>query len=145
MVGNEQWNAAVAMHAAAKTCNRSLDVEQCGRRALAKRYDQGWFDQLDLAVEVRSAGLRLRRFGRAISRWPAFEDVGNVDVRAALHAQGREHVVEQSPGLADEGFALGIFFRAGRLADEEPLCFRIAHSRNRFVARPADRKSTRLN
>ena len=48
-----------------------------------------------------------------------------------------EHVVEQPAGLSHEGLALGVFLRARRLADEQPLGVDVAHAGHRLVARPA--------
>ena len=63
----------------------------------------------------------LGRLGRAVVGRPALEHVGDVDVAAARDAKRREHVVEQPPGLPHERLASRIFFRARRLADEQPL------------------------
>ena len=73
--------------------------------------------QLDLALEERAADLRLLRGRRAVSGRTPVDDVGDVHVRLA-QPDGREHLVEQLAGAADERLALQVLVAAGRLADQ---------------------------
>ena len=74
------------------------------------------------------------RLGRAVAGRPALEDVGDVDVLAALHSERRQHVVEELPGLSDEGLALRVLLGARRLADEQPFGADVAHAGHRLLA-----------
>ena len=73
--------------------------------------------QLHLALEERPAHLRLLRRGRAVSGRAPVDDVGDVDVRFA-QTDGRQHLVEQLAGAADERLAFQVLVAAGRLADQ---------------------------
>ena len=139
MIGHDQRRASIAMHAIAQARDRSVDVEQPACGALAERDDQAWRDQFDLPVEIRSAGLRFERLGRAVVRRTAFQDVGDVDVPGAIEFERHQHVVEQLPSRADERFTLRILVRARRLADEHPLRVGAANAGHRIASRLAQR------
>ena len=91
---------------------------------VAERRDHLRLDQLDLAEEVRLAGLDLVRLRVAVAGRAAFEDVRHKDVVPGNPDSG-EQPVEQLPGLADEGDALLVLVEAGSLADEHQVGARV--------------------
>ena len=90
------------------------------RGEVAERRDEGRPDQLDLAEQVRLAGLDLVGLRVAVPGRAALEDVRDVDV-AAREPDPGEEPFEQLPRLADEGHALLVLVEAGRLADEHQV------------------------
>src|SRR4029079_19410458 len=95
--------------------------EKVGSRDLAQRDDHLRPYQLDLAMQERLAGERLAGLRVAVAGRAAFHAICDVDVRAALETDGRQHVVEEPPRLPDEGLALRVFLRPRSLADEHPV------------------------
>src|SRR5690606_17883666 len=73
--------------------------------------------QSDLLAEVPLAGIDLNGLGVAISRWPTFEDVGDVNGLPRDPDLG-EQLVQQVSRPADERLALEILVPPRRLADE---------------------------
>jgi hypothetical protein len=64
----------------------------------------------------------------------ALQDVGDVGVLAAAHADGAQHRVEQLPAPADEGLALAVLVRTRCFADHQPLRALVADTKNRLGA-----------
>ena len=95
--------------------------------------------QRDLPFQVRPAGRHFGRFRRAVAGRPALHGIGDVDVVAAREIEGRQHVVEQLAGLADEGFALASSSAPGpsptnsqsgsRSPTPSTACLRCSHKR----------------
>ena len=73
------------------------------------------------------------RSGRAVARRAALDDVGDVNV-GPLQAHRLDHLVQQLPGAADEGFALLVFVGAGAFADEHQLSARVADAEHDLLA-----------
>src|SRR5262245_48082808 len=105
---------------------RLLPREELGGE-VAKRRDERWLDQLNLAEQVALAGLDLVRHRVAVPGRPAFQDVRDVDV-ASLQADAGQKLIEQLPCLADERKALLVLVEARRLADEHQLGVRVTHA-----------------
>src|SRR5687767_1458200 len=115
-----------------------LAREKLGRE-IAERRDDHRLDELDLPEEMRLArrdllGLRVPVAGR-----PAFEDVRDEDVRAR-EADSAEQLVEELPRLPDEGDALLILVKTGRLPDEHEVRIRAARAEDNLC--PALRQCT---
>jgi len=104
------------------------------QRELPEGHDHLRLDQLDLAAEVRTAGVELVGLGIAVLRRTALDDVGDVDVIARqLHRL--DDVGEQLSGAADKRFALQVLVASGRLADEHQISVRIAGAPDDLRAR----------
>ena len=84
------------------------------------------------------AGVLLHRERIAVVRRAALDDVGDIDV-LALHADDRQHVVEQHARLADKGLALQVLVGAGALADEQHLGVMAADAEDDVCARLTQR------
>ena len=95
-----------------------------GRGAAEQHHHLGRH-QLDLALEEGTADLRLLRGGRAVSGRAPVDDVGDVHVGFA-QADGRQHLVEQLAGTADERLALQVLVASRRLADQHEARLRRA-------------------
>ena len=112
--------ATILVHATTQAGNRGLACQQAHRGDPAERDDQFRLYQLDLALQVRLACQRFFRLGVAVARRPAFDDVGDVDIRATPQLDRRQHAVEELPGLSHERLALRVLVRTGAFAHEEP-------------------------
>src|SRR5581483_12148884 len=75
------------------------------RGEVPERRDDLRLDQLDLAEEMRLAGLDLVRLRVAVSGRAAFQNIRDVHVLAA-QADPEQELLEQLSGLADERHAL---------------------------------------
>src|SRR5207237_10109016 len=82
------------------------------------------------------AGLKLIALRRAVLRRSTLHHVGDVHIFAA-YPHSSDHVVEQLPGAADEGFALLIFIGAWSLADKHDFRSRIPYAENYVLASAA--------
>ena len=134
MVSHDERHPGVAVHPPAQAGDAGIAVEQRLRGEAPHGDDQLGLDQLDLAQQVRRALPYLLRLRVAIARRAAFQDVGDIHVLAALQADRGEHVVEQPPGLPDEGLAQPVFLGAGRLADQQPVGVLIADAQHGLLA-----------
>src|SRR5262249_28673810 len=83
MERRDQLRAVVAEDPAAQFRDRILGPQQRLRRELSKRDDDFRLDHIDLLEEKGLAGLNLVRLRIAVLRWPALDDVRDVDVVAA--------------------------------------------------------------
>lgn len=100
---------------------------------LAKGDNDFGADDVDLLEEEWDAGVGFVGLGGAVLRGPALDDIGDVDL-FALEAHGGDHVVEELATPAYEGQALGVFVRAGALADEHELGVGVAVAEDELVA-----------
>jgi hypothetical protein len=94
------------------------------RGEVAQSGDDLRLDELDLAEEMRLAGLDLVRHRIAVARWPAFQDVRHEDQVPAEPDAG-EKLVEELPRLADERESLLVLVEARGLADEHQVRVRV--------------------
>ncbi len=94
MISRNQRNAAMVMQFAAQTADGRIGREQIRSRDFAQRHDQFWLDQFDLPRKLRRAGRRFLRRGVAIAGRAALDDVGDINVFAALQSDCRQHIVE---------------------------------------------------
>ena len=111
------------------------------RREVAERRDDARLDQLDLAEEVRLAGLDLVRLRVAVARRAALQDVRDVDVAARVRPIPSSRLLEQLARLADERDALLVLVEAGRLADEHQVGVRVARAEDDLGAALGERGS----
>jgi hypothetical protein len=135
MVGNDQRQAGIGVHAPAQAGDRGVGGEQRLRGEAPHREDQLGLDEVDLRVQVRRAPRDLLRLRIAVARRPALEHVADIDVLLAGQVDGGEHVVEQAPGLADERFAEAVLLRARRLAHQQPVGLLVADPEHGLGAR----------
>ena len=121
MIGHDQRQAAVAeaVSFAAQFAEWRVGLEQLLSRDAADSNDNARLQQIDLRFEVTPAMIRFILRWIAIVGRPAFQHVGN-EYFAARKTNRPQHLVQQFPGTADEGFAAPIFFRSRRLADDHP-------------------------
>ena len=88
----------------------------------------GRTDQVELELQVRTAGIDLVRLGITVAGRAALHDVGDVH-RVSPDAQLLPHqLVEELAAAADERQALLVLLRTGTLTDE--------HERRRIRSRP---------
>src|SRR6266540_897814 len=99
------------------------------RGEVPERRDQLRLDQLDLAEEVRLAGLDLVRLRIAVARRAALDHVRDVHV-LARQADPLEELVEELARLADERIALLVFVEARGLPDEQEVCVGVSDAEN---------------
>ena len=93
MVGHNQLGPAELVHASAQPGERLSLPQQIRGRRRAQRHNHLRPHHLNLLVQELHAGVGLVRLRRAIPRWPAFHNVGNVDL-FALQPHRRDHVVQ---------------------------------------------------
>src|SRR6202034_1198886 len=123
MIRHDQWCVQLAevVHPPAQPCERGIGREQVLRRDAPDREDQPRLQQRDLAQQVRQAGGDLLRLRVAVAGLPALEHVGNVDVAAAVEADGGQHFVEQLTGDAHERLAGAVLLGPRGFADYQPV------------------------
>src|ERR1019366_2231506 len=127
MIGGDQFRAAVVEPFAAEFRNALSGLQHGLRRASAEAADYLGLNHAELAKQIRRACCDLVRFRQAIFGWAAFDDVADVNVRAAK-AHRLDHLREKFSGAADERFALSVFVAARAFADKDELGFRIAYA-----------------
>src|SRR6266550_7000118 len=115
--------------AAAQVRHGVVDGEQRFGGDCSEGDDDLGFDGGNLPHQKRRTGFTLFTLGRAIVWWTALDDVCDVDL-LAFQSHRLDHVVEQLPGTAYEGFALLIFVSAGSFADEHQFRLRISYAKN---------------
>ncbi len=126
MIGDDEGHALITVQAAAQRSDAGVGVEQRLAGEAPHGEDQLGPDQFDLAREKRRALRHFRVLGIAVSRRPALEHIGDVDVLPALQVDAREHAVEQFPRLTNKGLAARVFFGAWRLAHQQPVGLLVA-------------------
>ena len=134
MVGDDERRAFVVVHLAAQAGEARFGAEEADRRSLAERHDEARLEELDLAVEIRSARRRFLGARRAIAGRAALHHVGDVRLAPTRDADRREHAVEELAGLAHEGLALLVLVGAGALSHEEPRRGFVAYAEHRLLA-----------
>ncbi len=141
MIRRHQGRAAVGLPGAAQLRDAEGLAEQPVHRRGAQGHDDAGPDQINLLVQVGNAGGhlvggRLAVAGGLAERiGPALQDVADIDVRP-LQAHGLDDFGEQLAGLADKRFALFVFVRARRLANEHERGVNAADAKdNRFARR----------
>src|SRR6476660_1043110 len=82
MKRRHQFNTVIAVPVTAHFGNRNLALKQRLHRKLAQTDDDLGANEIDLFFEKRLAGGDFVRFGIAIFRRPAFDDVCDIDVFA---------------------------------------------------------------
>ncbi len=117
------------MRATTQAADRLFGPEQIVCRDPPDRKDQARLDQRDLAVQKRLTGGGLLGVRVAVARWPALDDVGDVDL-IAPEPDRLEHGVEQLPGAPDERLSLAILVGARRLADHHQARLPVADAKN---------------
>src|SRR5450759_184398 len=86
------------------------------RKAPQGNYDAR-LDQGQLAVQVLTAGHNLIRQWVAVTRWPALDDVGDVDL-LSTQVYGAQQLLQVLAGCADKRPALVIFMETRPFTDE---------------------------
>ena len=103
-------------------------AEQPLRGEAAERHTDGRTDQVELELQVRTAGIDLVRLGITVAGRAALHDVGDVH-RVSPDAQLLPHqLVEELAAAADERQTLFVLLRTGTLTDE--------HERRLIRSRP---------
>ena len=134
MVGDHDRSARALEALAARGRDCDLAIEQGLGGRTAERDQQLRLHERDLAIEIRLAGGDLAAFWSAVVWRSALDRICDIDVFSALQPDRREHVVEQAPGLADEGLATLVLLRARRLAHQHPACLAVAHAGHGLLA-----------
>jgi hypothetical protein len=99
----------------------------------ADRQNDLRLQQLDLAFEILATGGSFFGFGVTIVRGPALQDIGDENAVTGLPNRS-QHFVEQLAGSTNEWLAASIFFCAGRLANDQPVCIRVTDAEDRVRA-----------
>ena len=131
-----QLRAAVIEDAASKPRNRIERSQQRLSAELAQRDNHFRLDDVDLLKQKRLARLDFVRFGIAVLRRPALDDVGDVDV-LALEIDRLDDLRQQLSRPSDERNALEIFIPAGGFPDEHQRGVRVAGAEDNL--RPSER------
>src|SRR5690606_20092396 len=87
------------------------------RRCRAEQKQKLRLNKLDLPHKEWPADQCLLRRRCPVTRWTPVDDVGDVDVRLA-EPNGRQHLIKQLPGAADNRLALEVLLTPGSLADD---------------------------
>lgn len=90
-------------------------------------------DEPDLIFQITDAGVLFVRLRVAVVRGAAFDNVGDIDLRA-VEPDGGEHRVEQLAGAADERLAERVFPFAGPFADKHQSGVPVADAENGLMA-----------
>src|SRR6266850_7802664 len=125
-----EFDAVITVPVAAHLGNRNLALKQRLHGELAESDDDLGTNEIDLFSEKRLAGGDFIRFRIAIFRWPAFDDVRDVNVVALEPHTFGDDVGQKLAGASDKGLALKIFVAPRSLADKHQLSVGIAHAKN---------------
>lgn len=126
MIRRHERRAAIGLPVAAQFCDAERFSKQTFDGGRAESDENFRADQINLLVQIRNARFHFLRSWLAISGGlagrvgPAFQNVGDVNVRARKSG-GLDDFREQLSGATDERFALFVFIRARRFADEHQL------------------------
>ena len=101
MVGDDERDAPVRVHLAAQFSQALPGPQQGLRRGAPQCEDHRGTDQGQLAVQVRQAGRDFIRQGLPVLRWPALDDVGDID-RFARQVNRSQDVVQERPRASHE-------------------------------------------
>ncbi|MNX94377.1 hypothetical protein D3C86_1266050 [compost metagenome] len=104
--------------------------ETCGE--VAKKQQVFRLGKRDLSLDEGAADIHLGLRRRAVARRPPGHDIAEHD-GAALKPDGRQHAVEQKPGLAGEGKALAVVIRVRHRADDHDGGGGITFGENRIA------------
>jgi hypothetical protein len=74
-----------------------------------------------LSIEIGTASRSFTDSGIAILRRPALEQICNEN-GIPRQSDRSQHFIKQLAGAADEWFTAPVFFGAGRLANDHPVC-----------------------
>ena len=116
----ERRNDAHSIHIekfSAQLRNRRRDLKHGLRGKGAETADDFRTDGGELSSQKWIAGRDFVRFGIAVVRRPAFQDVADVDV-FALEIDGFDDLREKLAGASDERQTLLVFVEARRFTDE---------------------------
>jgi hypothetical protein len=121
------------MPATAQLAHCAARSEQAFDSNRAERDQYGWLNNIDLFDEVRAARLHFSGRRRPIPKTarrcvrPAFENVRDVNVFSReIHRLNNSR--QQLSGASDKWFALLIFIRTGRFADEHQIGVGVSYS-----------------
>ena len=126
MKRRHERRAAIRLPVAAQFRDANGLAQQSFNGSCAESDDDFGPDQINLLVQVRNARRHFfrRRFTVAVTLAgrvrPAFQDVRNINIRARKSGR-RNYFRQQLSRRPDERFALRIFIRARRFADEHKL------------------------
>src|SRR5688572_14431641 len=132
MIGHYQWHAVISVNSAAQFANSFSRVQQRLGGKSPERHDHAWLDQLDLANEVRTAGLNFIRHRIAIAGRAMLQDVANVDI-AARKFNRSENLVEELTCLPDKWSTEFVFGGAGRFTNTHEVGAGIPFTGNRIL------------
>ena len=107
--------------------NADLAFQQCLSRPIAQRTHELGPDHLDLLHEERLASIHFIRFRVAIVRWPAFDDVRDINLVARQIRRGQQ-IVQELARRSHERLSFLVFVEARRFADKHDARVRISHA-----------------
>jgi hypothetical protein len=125
MVGNDQWYTVQLVLPATHSAYSLITCQQILSRNSADRENNFRPYQLDLAFQISTARSRLLRPGITVVRRPALQNIGD-EYRVPALPDGAQHFVKQLAGSANEWLTAPILFGARRLANNQPVCARVA-------------------
>src|SRR5262245_1167400 len=129
----DQHSVAVPEFTPANPRDGIVGVQQtlCGE--FAERDDHLRLHSVNLTKQERLALLDFVRFGIAVTRRPALDHVGDINILAP-EADRLDDFRQQLTGPADERLALHVFVGTGSLADEHQISLRVADAEDHLRA-----------
>lgn len=122
MIREEIRSAPVRAHLAVQRRELRRAAEPLFDRGRPAQYDDLWRNEIDLPIEpVLAADGQFIVAWPTILRRPAFHAVCQKDA-VTRQPNPAQHLIDEPPGSTDERATLGVFGRAGGLADEHHAC-----------------------
>ena len=125
MIRRHKPHAFFELPDAAVARNAHVVAQQRPRRGRTEADNHLGPHQRDLLAQIIHAGGALIRFGHAVLRRPALDDVADIHL-LPLQTDGREHLIQQLPGRADERTAGQILLLPRPLADKHQRRMQVA-------------------
>src|ERR1035437_226771 len=138
VVGDDQRHPVIAVYLTAQFTDRLRGLQESLRRERAEGKDHSGLEQLQLAQQVRAAGLDLVRRRIPVAGRAVLEDVADEDV-FPREIDGGEDLREQLAGRADERPAGFVLRRTRRLADADESRMRVSFAGHRILRARVER------
>ena len=107
------------VHLAAQAADGRLGLQQGMGGKAAQRDDHLWLQAIDLPAQIVVAVGDFVSGRVAVTRWPALDDVTDIDVLLAVDTGGGQHVFQQLAGFADKRQPLFVLLLARGFADDQ--------------------------
>lgn len=131
MVGDNYGYTLISVQASPHVPETGIGLQQVPCGSFAERDDKLGTDHFDLPGQVGLATLRFLWRGFAVTWGPALYDVRNVNIAAAFQIYGRQQVVKQLTGWANERLPERIFLNTRAFAHVQPVRVSVSNSKYR--------------